>query len=107
MHLPHALPQHLRTFFAACSHIHLPPALPQHLCSRSSTRVCPGSCDDIFQQEEQPQESQPSQYSNWEFCKEPPADDPTVTCFLTSDVDWLDGKDEIQPPNPSPTPGLS
>lgn len=27
----------------------------------------------------------------WLFCKEPP-DDPSVTCFLADDVDWLDGK---------------
>ena len=28
---------------------------------------------------------------DWLFCKEPP-EDPSVTCFLADDVDWLDGK---------------
>ena len=28
---------------------------------------------------------------DWLLCKEPPVD-PSVTCFLADDVDWLDGK---------------
>ena len=32
-----------------------------------------------------------SMSGEWLFCKEPP-DDPSVTCFLADDVDWLDGK---------------
>ena len=28
---------------------------------------------------------------DWLFCKEPP-EDPSVTCFLADDVDWLDGR---------------
>eukprot|EP00320_Phaeocystis_rex_P022462 CAMPEP_0119067430 /NCGR_PEP_ID=MMETSP1178-20130426/9788_1 /TAXON_ID=33656 /ORGANISM="unid sp, Strain CCMP2000" /LENGTH=146 /DNA_ID=CAMNT_0007049083 /DNA_START=57 /DNA_END=497 /DNA_ORIENTATION=+ len=52
-------------------------------------------CEKAF---EQPKDGQlPSELEDnpmsgsWLFCKEPP-NDPSVTCFLAEDVEWLDGK---------------
>ena len=50
----------------------------------------------MFEQEEQGATAGSRPENNpmtgdWLFCKEPP-DDPSVTCFLADDVDWLDGK---------------
>ena len=46
----------------------------------------------MFEKEEKSSSPEDNPMSGeWLFCKEPP-EDPSVTCFLADDVDWLDGK---------------
>ena len=43
----------------------------------------------MFQREDH-QASAADENGDWVFCEEPPADDPSVTCILASDVEWLE-----------------